>query len=111
EALRQRVGSEQDALVVPAPLAFRAFKRRPVPDRDHRVLEERPPAFVRVDVACDDGLYADRLPELPQPCVPLRVTALVRTLELDEEPVSAEDGRELGRSVPVADREAVARAA
>ena len=53
--------------MVAAPLAFRAFERRPVPDRDHRVLEERPPAVVRVDVSCDDGLYADRLRELPQP--------------------------------------------
>ena len=56
EALRHRVGCEQHALVVAAPLAFRAFERRPVADRDHRVLEERAPAVVRVDVARDDGL-------------------------------------------------------
>ena len=66
---------------------------------------------MRVDVARDDGLHADRLRELPQPRVALRVAALVRPLELDEEPVAAEDRRQLGRPVAVPDREPVPRAA
>ena len=111
EALGQRVGREQDALVVAAAFALRALQRRVVPDRDHRVLEERAPAVVRVDVPGDDRLDADRLRELPQPSVPLRVAALVRPLELDEEPVPAEDRRQLRRAVAVPYRETVPRAA
>jgi hypothetical protein len=111
EALGDRVGREQDAFVVASALAFGALERRPVPDRDHRVLEERAPAVVRVDVAGDDGLHADRVRELPQPRVALRVAPVVRALELDEEPVAPEDRRQLGRAVAAAGRKTVARAA
>ena len=82
-----------------------------LPDRDHRVLEERAPAVVRVDVPGDDRLDADRLRQLPQPTVALRVAALVRPLELDEEPVPAEDRRQLRRAVAVPYRETVPSAA
>ena len=82
-----------------------------MPDCDHRVLEQRAPAVVRVHVPGDDGLHADRLRELPQPRVPLRISPLVRALELDEEAVTPEDRRELGRAVAVADREPLPRAA
>src|SRR4029453_4576789 len=66
---------------------------------------------VRMDVSGDDGLDADRLRELPQPRVPLSVAPLVRALELDEEPVAAEDRCQLGGPVAVPDCEPVPRAA
>jgi hypothetical protein len=66
---------------------------------------------VRVDVPSDDGLDADRLRELPQPRVLLRVAPLVRALKLDEEAIAPEDRGQLGGPVAVPDRESVARAA
>ena len=97
--------------MVAAAFALRALERRVVADRDHRVLEERAPAVVRVDVPGDDRLDADRLRELPQPSIALRVSALVRPLELDEEPVLPEDRRQLRRAVAVPCRETVPCAA
>ena len=97
--------------MVAAPLLLGGLERPPVPDRDHRVLEERPPAVVRVHVARCDGLHADRLRQLPQPVVAARISPLVGTLELDEEPVPPEDGSQLGGAVRVPDREPVPRTA
>ena len=97
--------------MVAAPLLLGGLERPPVPDRDHRVLQERPPAVVRVHVARGDGLHADRLRQLPQPVVAACVSPLVGPLELDEEPVAPEDGRQLGGAVRVPDCEPVARAA
>jgi hypothetical protein len=82
-----------------------------VPDRHQRVLEERAPAVVRVHVARDDGLDADRLRQLPQRVVAPRVAPLVGTLELDEQTVPTEDGGQFGGAVRVPDREPVPRAA
>ena len=97
--------------MVPAPLLLRSFERPPVPDRNHRVLEERAPAVVRVHVARGDGLDADRLRQLPQRVVAPRVAPFVGTLQLDEEPVPPEDGSQLGGAVRAPDREPVPRAA
>ncbi len=111
EPLHDRLGRQQDALVVPTPLLLRRFERPTVADRDHRVLEERAAAVVRVDVARDDGLDADRLCQLPQQVVAPCVATLVGPLELDEEAVASEDRRQLGRAVRAPDREPVPRAA
>ena len=82
-----------------------------VPNRDHRVLEEGTTSVMRVHVSGDDRLDADRLGELTQPRVPLRIAALVGPLELDEEAVAPEDRRQLGRTVSVPDGEPVPRTA
>ncbi len=97
--------------MVAAPLLLCALERASMPDRDHRVLEQRPPPVVRVHVARDDGLHADRLRQLSQPVVATRVASLVGPLELDEEAVPPEDSGQLGCAVRIPDREPVPRAA
>ncbi len=97
--------------MVSAALALAAFERRPVADGDERILERRAPQMVRVDVAGRDRRDAQIGCEVAQERVPARVSALVRTLELDEEAVASERAREPGGGVRVADGEAVARAA
>ena len=97
-------GGSRTRLVVAAALAL-------APSSDVRLRiatsaswSERAPAVVRVDVAGRDRLDAERLRELAAArALRLRVAALVRPLELDEEPVLAEDRRQLAprRSVRV----------
>jgi len=67
--------------------------------------------MVRVNVAGHDRLDSERLGELAQLEVPARVSALVRALELDEEPVTAESLRQTCRCVRVAHRKSVSGAA
>ena len=75
----------QDALAVAAPLLLAAVERGAAADRDERVLEERAPRRVGVDVAGGDGGDAEVLGEVAESRVATHVAALVRTLELDEE--------------------------
>ena len=102
---------QQDGLVVAAPLLLAALERGAAADGDEDVLERDTAAVVRVDVARRDRPDAEHLRELAQMRVPARVTALVRTLQLDVETVAAERLREPGRRVRVADGEPVASAA
>ena len=111
EALVHLVGREQHRLVVAAPLALAAVERRAVADRDERVLQADARARVRVRVAGDDGLDAERLGEVAQRSVAAHVAALVGPLQLDEEAVAAEGLREPRGRVRVAHGEPVARAA
>ena len=97
--------------MVAAALALAAVERRAVADRDERVLQADARARVRVRVAGDDGLDAERLREVAQRGVPANVAALVRPLQLDEEALAAERLREPRRRVRIAHREAVPRAA
>ena len=66
---------------------------------------------MRVDVARRDGLDAEGGGKVAQACVPARVAALVRALQLDVEAVAPEGACEARRDVRVADGEAVAGAA
>src|SRR6185503_8366653 len=85
EPLRSLLRRQQHGLVIPAPLTFCALEGRPVPDRNHRVLERSTARVVRMRIAGGDGLDAQRLGKLSQPRVPPRVAPLVRALELNEE--------------------------
>ena len=62
---------------------------------------------MRVDVPRRDRLDAEMLGEVAKRRVPPRVAPLVRALELDEEAVAAERGREPGGTVRVAERKPV----
>ena len=101
----------QHRLAVPTPLALAPVERGPAADRDERVLEERPSRGVRVDVSRRDGLDPEVLGQVAERGVPPGVAPLVRSLELDEEPLPPERGCEPGRACRVAEREPVARAA
>src|SRR6185503_514629 len=92
-------------------LTFRALEGRPVPDRNHRVLERSTARVVRMRIAGGDGLDAQRLGELSQPRVPPRVAPLVRALELDEEPLAPERAGQLGCRIRILDTEPVPRTA
>ena len=96
--------------MVAAPLALARLERGAVTDRDEDVLQRRPARMVCVDVAGDDRRCAEVLGEVAQEPVPVRVTALERALELDEEAVS-EGACELHRRIRIAHAEPVARAA
>ena len=102
---------DENALVVPAPLALAALERGSVADRDEDVLERRPALGMRMRVARRDGGDAERGREVAQRGVPARVAALVRALELDEEPIAPERAGGTGGLVRIPVREAVARAA
>src|SRR5205823_6260853 len=78
EALGDLGGREQDALPVAAPLGLAALERRAVPDRHERVLEHGPLVAVRVHVAGDDRVDAERLGEVAERGVAARVAALER---------------------------------
>ena len=58
---------------------------------------------MRMDVAAHDRLDADRRREVAQACVPRRVAALERPLQLDEEALAPERLREPSRRVRVPD--------
>ena len=82
-----------------------------LPDRDEHVLERRPARVVRVDVAGDDRLHAERARRGRAGARSGRVAALERPLQLDEEAVGAERPRQPDGGVRVADAEPVAGAA
>ena len=113
--LREAVGHllrrAKHALAVAAPLALGAVQRRAVPDGDEGVLEQGAAMAMRVHVAGGHRVDAQRLRQVAQGCVAAGVAALVRALELDEEPLAAKRRGEVRGSVGIADREAVARAA
>ena len=80
-------------------------------DRDEDVLERGAARMVRVDVAGDERADAGVRGEIAEECVPARIAALERPLQLDEEAVGSERAGELDGGVRVADAEPVARAA
>ena len=110
EALDHLGGRAEHRLAVAAALALAAVERGTAADRDERVLEQRPPRRVRVDVPGRDGLDAEMLGQVAERRVPPRVAALVRTLQLDEEPLRAERRGEPRCAMLVVEREPVARA-
>src|SRR5262249_6260602 len=111
EAVDDLPGSEQDGLVVAAPLGLAPVERAAVPDGDEHVLQRRAAWMVCMDVAGDERRHPERVGEIAQRGVATRVAALVRTLQLDEEAICAESPREPRRTVRIADGEAVSRAA
>src|SRR5205823_937695 len=88
-----------------------ALERGAVPDRDEDVLERDTARVVRVRVTRGDRLDPERRREVAQERVPARVAALVRPLELDEEPPPPEGTGDLGGRVRIADGEPVPGAA
>src|SRR2546430_7064244 len=101
----------QKALPVAAPLRLAAVERRAVLDGDERVLQRRPRARMRMDVAGRNRLDAERLGQLAQHGVATSVASLERTLKLDEKAVAAKGPRQPCRSVRVPHREPMTRAA
>ena len=78
------------------------------PDRDEHVLEQCPARRVRMDVPRRDRLDAEVLGEVAEHRVAARVATLVRTLQLDEEPLPAERRGKPGRAARIVEREPVA---
>ncbi len=111
EAVGHRVGPEQGALAVAAPLALAAVERGAAADRDEDVLQRSPPRVVRMGVAGRDRSDTERFGQVAQRAVPPRVAPLVWPLQLDEVPLRPEGPRQLSRGVRVPDAEPVARAA
>ena len=111
EALDDLGRGEQDALVVAAPLRLAAVERAAVTDGDEDVLEARAARMVCVDVARDERRRTDRLCELAQRRVAVRVAAFVGPLQLDEEAVASECAGQSRSGVRIADGETVPRAA
>ena len=111
EALEHVGGRGEHGFVVAAPLALAAVERRMAANGDEHVLERRAVRIVRVHVAGRDRLNLQRLCEVAERDIPLRVAALVRALQLDEEALPAERVRKPRCRVRVAYAEAVARAA
>jgi hypothetical protein len=93
--------------VVAAPLGLASVERRATTDGDEDVLQRRPARMVRVRIAGRDGLDAERARELAQLRLPAAITAFERSLQLDEEPVSAERARKAGGGVRVPQPDAV----
>ena len=109
---RGRLGrGKKDELVVPPALRLAAVEGSLLPDRDERVLQPCPAWMVGVDVARGDRAHSEVTSQIPQRRVPAGVSAQVRTLELDEEPLAAERVREPGCGVRIPHREPVSRAA
>src|SRR5439155_581646 len=102
---------EQHAFVVATAIGLAAVERAAVTDRDENVLQPCAPGLVRVNVAGDDRVDAERTGEVAQQDVAVGVAALVRSLELDEETLATESPGEAGGGVRIADGEAVTRAA
>ena len=100
-------GAAQEALAVAAPLLLAAVERGAAADRDERVLEQRAPWRVGVDVAGGDGGDPEVLGEVAESRVAADVAALVGTLQLDEEALAAERRASRGGRVRVAHGEAV----
>ncbi len=101
----------QHRLAIPTPLALAPVERGAAADRDEHVLEQRAARCVRMDVSRGDRLHAETLGEVAEHRVAARVAALVRPLELDEEPLPAERGGEPRGGVRVVEREPVSGAA
>ena len=66
--------------------------------------------MMSVDVSCRDHLDAEVLGEVAQERLSPRVSALERSLELDEETLAAESSRELGGRVRVEESQAATHA-
>ena len=111
EALDHLFRRPQHRLSVPSPLPLAAVERGAAADRDERVLEQRAPRRMGVDVAGGDRLDAETLGEIAEHRVAPRVAPLVRPLQLDEEPLAAERRGEPRGSRRIAEREPVARTA
>ena len=93
-----RAGESRTLSWLPRRSASQPSSDAAVADGDEDVLEQaRAAQMVRVDVARDDRPDAERLGEIAQTCVAARVAALVRTLELDEEPLAAESAGRAAR--------------
>src|SRR5437588_2468018 len=78
---------------------------------DEDVLQRRATGMVSVRVPGCDRLDAEALREIAKERASARVTAFIRSLQLDEEPVAAERTCEPCGGIRIADREAVARTA
>ena len=111
EALDHLGRRAEHGLPISSPLALAPVERRAVANRDERVLEQCPPPRVRVDVPRRDRLHPEVLGKVAERRMTTRVASLVRSLELDEEPLAAERRGEPGCATRVVVREPVPRAA
>ena len=102
ETLGDLCRGAQEALAVAAPLLLTAVERGAAADRNERVLKQRAPRRVRVDVPGGDRVDAEMLGEVTQSGVPTDVAALVRSLQLDEEVLTTERACQPGSCIRMA---------
>ncbi len=107
EALDHLVRRAKDGLAVATALALAPVERGAAADRDERVLEKRAPRGVGMDVPRRDRLDAEMLGKVAKRGVSSHVAALVRALQLDEEPLPPERGGEPSRAMRVTKRQPV----
>ena len=75
---------------VPAALGLGGIERRVQPDRHERILQRRPRARVRVDVAGRHARDPEPPAKLGQPPVASAIVAQERALQLDPQPLGSE---------------------
>ena len=109
EPRRHRRRGLEDELLVTPPFGLAAVERRPLPDRDERILEPGAPRVMRMNVARGNSADTEIAGELAQPCIPPGIAAQVRPLELDEEALPSERAAEPCRAVRIAYCQPMAR--
>ena len=109
EARRHRLRRGEHMGEVAAAHGLRGVERGVVAQRDEGVLQRRPRAGVRVDVARRHGRHAEALRQLGEAAVAGAVVAVEGPLELDPQVVGAEDPQQPPQARLVVD--ALARAA
>ena len=93
EALGSICGGTQDALAVAATFLLTPVERGTAADRDKRVLEERAPRRVGMDIPGGDRVDAKVLGKVTQSGITSDVATLVRSLQLNEEVPTTERAR------------------
>ena len=111
EALEHLLRRPEEALTVTATIRLAALERGAAADRHERVLEQRSPRMVRVDVSGRDRLDSEMLRQVAKRGVSACVSALVRPLELDEEAIAAEGPSEPRGAARITNAKADPRAA
>ena len=111
EALDHLGRGAEHRLAVPAPLPLASVERGAAADRDERVLEQRPPRGMGMDVPRRDRVDAEVLGEVVEGRMASRVAPLEGTLQLDEEPLPPECGGEPRSTGRIVERKPFARAA
>ena len=109
EARRHRLRGGEHVGEVAAAHGLRGVERGVVAQGDEGVLQRRPRAGVRVDVARGHGRHAEALRQLGEAAVAGAVVAMEGALELDPQVVGAEDPQQPPQARLVVD--ALARAA
>ena len=111
EALEHLLRGSEEALTVAAAIRLAALERSSAADRHERVLQQRSPRMVRVDVSGRDRLDSEVLGQVAKRGVRRVSPALVRPLELDEEALAAERPSEPRGAARITNAEAHPRAA